>query len=242
MPVQADALMSQRGEPIARIPADPCPPAWSPLWDRHARSWGENPASPRLHTPCLPTPSEKPPSGSAWVHEIKHDGYRLIARRDGNRVRLYTRRGFDWSAKYPRIVESLLSLRVRSIIVDGEAVWAGKDGKSDLDKLHSNAHDDEVFLYAFDLLELNGEDYRQQPLEQRKGKLEKILGRTQGMRFSEHLDGDGETIFKHACKMGLEGIVSKRRDFPYRSGRTKRWVKVKNPGSAAVLRIQDGSW
>jgi bifunctional non-homologous end joining protein LigD len=77
----------------------------------------------------------------------------------------YTRRGYDWSAKYPRIVDSLLSLRVRSIIVDGEAVWAGTDGKSDFDKLHSNAHDDQVFLYGFDLLELNGEDYRQHPLE-----------------------------------------------------------------------------
>jgi bifunctional non-homologous end joining protein LigD len=79
--------------------------------------------------------------GSAWVHEIKHDGYRLIARRDGNRVRLYTRRGYDWSGKYPWIVEALQSLRVRSIIVDGEAVWCGKDGKSDFDMLHSNAHD-----------------------------------------------------------------------------------------------------
>ena len=192
--------------------------------------------------PCLPTPSQSPPKGWAWVHEIKHDGYRLIARRDGNRVRLFTRRGYDWSGKYPRIVESLLSLRVRSIIVDGEAVWAGKDGKSDFDKLHSNAHDDQVFLYAFDLLELNGEDYRQHPLEKRKAKLEKILARTQGMRFSEHLDGDGDTIFEQACKMGLEGIVSKRRDFPYRSGRCKSWVKIKNPDSPAVLRIQDGSW
>jgi bifunctional non-homologous end joining protein LigD len=99
-----------------------------------------------------------------------------------------------------------------------------------------------VFLYAFDLLELNSEDYQQHSLEKRKGKLEKLLARNQGMRFSEHLDGDGETIFKHACKMGLEGIVSKRRDFPYRSGRCKSWVKLKNPGSAAVLRIQDGSW
>jgi bifunctional non-homologous end joining protein LigD len=200
------------------------------------------PLPPGLQPPCLPSPSQKPPSGSAWVHEIKHDGYRLMVRRDGNRVRLYTRRGYDWSGKYPRIVEALLSLRVRSIIVDGEAVWVGKDGVSDFDKLHSNAHDDAVFLYAFDLLELNGEDYRQHPLEQRKAKLEKILARTQGMRLSEHLDGDGETIFKHACKMGLEGIVSKRRDFPYRSGRTKSWMKIKNPGSAAALRIQDGSW
>ena len=100
-----------------------------------------------------------------------------MARRDGNRVRLFTRRGYDWSGKYPRIVDSLLSLRVRSIIVAGEAVWAGKDGKSDFDKLHSNAHDSEVFLYAFDLLEVNGEDYRQHPLplEKRKAKLEKLL-------------------------------------------------------------------
>jgi bifunctional non-homologous end joining protein LigD len=83
--------------------------------------------------------------------------------------------------------------------------WAGQDGKSDFDRLHSRAGDDAVFLYAFDLLELNGEDYRQYPLEKRKAKLEKILARTQGMRFSHHLDDDGETIFKHAFKMGLEG-------------------------------------
>jgi bifunctional non-homologous end joining protein LigD len=201
------------------------------------------PLPPGFIAPAYPAPSQKPPSGSAWVHEIKHDGYRLIARSDGNRVRLYTRRGYDWARKYPWIVDSLLYLRVRSITVDGEAVWCGKDGKSDFDKLQSRAHDQQVFLYAFDLLELNSEDYRQHPLEKRKAKLEKLLARTeQGMRFSEHLDEDGETIFQHACKMGLEGIVSKRRDFPYRSGRCKSWVKVKNPNSPAVLRIQDGSW
>ena len=92
-------------------------------------------------------------------------------------------------------------------IVDGEAVWAGTDGKSDFDRLHSGAHDDQVFLYVFDMLELNGEDYHQHPLEKRKAKLEKILARTQAMRFSEHLDGDGVTIFEHACKMGSDGIV-----------------------------------
>ena len=103
-------------------------------------------------------------------------------------------------------------------------------------RLHSCAHDEAVFLYAFDLLELNSEDYRQHPLDRRKAKLEKLLARTQGMRFSEHMDGDGETIFNHACKMGLEDIVLKRRDFPYRSGRCKSSVKI-NPGLAAVLRI-----
>jgi bifunctional non-homologous end joining protein LigD len=93
-----------------------------------------------------------------------------------------------------------------------------------------------VLLYAFDLIELNGEDLRPAPLENRKGKLERLLARSNGIRFSEHLDGDGATIFAYACKLGLEGIVSKRRDLPYRSGRSKAWVKVKNPASAAVLR------
>jgi bifunctional non-homologous end joining protein LigD len=118
----------------------------------------------------------------------------------------------------------------------------GRDGKPDFDWLHSNCHDDEVFLYAFDLLELNGEDYRTHALEMRKAKLEKLLSRSSGIRFSEHLAGDGEIIFAHACKMGLEGIVSKRRDVAYRSGRVRCWLTIKNPAHPAMLRIQDGTW
>jgi bifunctional non-homologous end joining protein LigD len=171
--------------------------------------------------PCRPTASDRCKSGPEWVHEIKHDGYRLIARRNGERVRLYTRRGFNWADRYPRIVEALRSLPVRSIVIDGEAVVCGKDGKSDFDKLHSGTHDASVFLYGVDLIELDGEDLRPAPLEQRKGKLEKLLARNDGMRFSEHLDGDGAIVFKHACKLGLEGVVSKRRDLPYRSGRCR---------------------
>jgi bifunctional non-homologous end joining protein LigD len=98
-------------------------------------------------------------------------------------------------------------------------------------------HDANIFLYGFDLIELDGEDLRSAPLEHRKSKLEKLLARADGIRFSEHLD-----IFEHACKLGLEGIVSKRRDLPYRSGRCRAWVKVKNPASAAVLRIEGGTW
>jgi bifunctional non-homologous end joining protein LigD len=154
--------------------------------------------------PCLPTAAQKPPIGSQWVHEIKHDGYRLMARRQGGRIRLFTRHGYDWSKRYPRIVEALASLRVQSIIIDGEAVWCGRDGRTDFAKLHSHAFDDEVILYGFDLLELNGEDYRQHPLEKRKAKLEKILAWTQEIRFSDHFEGDGEIIFSHACRMGLE--------------------------------------
>jgi bifunctional non-homologous end joining protein LigD len=119
--------------------------------------------------PCLPTPRQKPPSGTQWVHEIKHDGYRLMARRQGSRIRLFTRQGCDWTKRYPLIVDALSSLPVQSIIIDGEAVWCGADGKPDFDKLHSHAYDAEVMLYAFDLLELNGEDYRPYPLVARIG-------------------------------------------------------------------------
>jgi bifunctional non-homologous end joining protein LigD len=112
--------------------------------------------------------------------------------------------------------------------VDGEAVWAGKDGKSDFDRLH--AHDHQIFLYAFDLLELNGEDYRQHPLEKRKAKSEKIPARTQGMRFSEHLDDDGESIFEQACKMGLEGIALQAAGFSL-----SKWSDKKLDGKSKLL-------
>jgi bifunctional non-homologous end joining protein LigD len=100
-----------------------------------------------------------------------------------------------------------------------------------------------VVLYAFDLIELDGDDWRPQPLVERKAKLAKLLSRAHdGIFFNEHREDDGALIFKHACRMGLEGIVSKRRDFPYRSGRTKSWIKVKNPASPAMLRVENGTF
>ena len=134
--------------------------------------------SPRIYRS---PPANCPPEASqrqGWIYEIKHDGYRLMARRDGNRIRLFTRHGYDWTKRYPLIADALGSLRVQSIIIDGEAVWCGQDGRSNFDKLHSHCCDHQVILYGFDLLELNGEDYRQHPLEKRKAKLEKILART----------------------------------------------------------------
>jgi bifunctional non-homologous end joining protein LigD len=188
--------------------------------------------------PCGPTWSRTAPSGRQWIHEIKQDGYRLIVRKDGRRVRLFTRRGFDWSGRYPVITIAMQSLRVRSATIDGEAVYCGRDGLTDFDKLHSRAYDDDVFLYAFDLLELNGEDLRKQPLDRRKGKLEQVLtAGGWGLRIVEHMDGDGPTIYQHACKLKLEGIVSKRKDLGYRSGPSRTWLKVKNPASPAALRI-----
>jgi bifunctional non-homologous end joining protein LigD len=190
--------------------------------------------------PCIPTRVSKPPVGPEWVHEIKHDGYRLIARKRDDRVRLFTRRGYDWTQRYPRIASAVASLRTASAVVDGEAVFCDGTGVADFERLHSRAYDDQVFLYAFDLLELDGEDWRPRPLAERKAKLSKLIAKAPpGIRYGEHLEGDGATIFAHACKLGLEGIVSKHREHPYRSGRSKAWLKVKNPAAPGVLRFKN---
>jgi bifunctional non-homologous end joining protein LigD len=196
--------------------------------------------SPGYIEPCIPTRSSKPPKGPQWVHEIKHDGYRLIVCKQDGRVRLFTRRGYDWTDRYPLIREAAAALRARSVTIDGEAVYCDQTGMAIFENLHSRAHDDRVFLYAFDLLELDGVDYRPQELCARKIRLERLLAKVRGgIAFNEHLAGDGAMIFKHACKLGFEGIVSKHREWPYRSGRSKSWIKVKNPASPAMLRLED---
>lgn len=193
--------------------------------------------------PCVPTIAKSVPTGPQWVHEIKHDGYRLMARKQGDRVRLYTRNGHDWASRYPTIVKAILSLKVESILLDGEAVICDKKGVADFERLHCRAYDAEACLYAFDLLELNGVEVGLEPFEDRKKKLAKVLRKPPyGLMLSEHTDDDGALIFKHACKLGLEGIVSKRRDLPYRSGRVKHWIKVKNPNGPAMVRAKDGTF
>jgi bifunctional non-homologous end joining protein LigD len=162
--------------------------------------------------PCIPTLVSQPPVGPGWVHEIKHDGYRLIARKHDGRVRLFTRRGYDWTHKFPLIVEAMTTHPEPAFVVDGEAVCCDEDGVANFEKLHSQSYNNQVFLYAFDLLELDGVDWRPQPLQERKAKLEKLLVKTRpGVRFNEHIIGDGATIFRHACKLGFEGIGSKRK-------------------------------
>lgn len=188
--------------------------------------------------PCMPTVAEKPPIGQVWVHEIKHDGFRLMVWRDGERVRLFTRRGFDWSERYPRIARSARKLRATRFLIDGEAVVVGDDGASDFEKLHSRAHDASVLLYGFDLLSVDGTDIRGERLEDRRGTLRLLLAHPEGIVFSDH-HPDGEVVFRHARKLGLEGIVSKRRDSLYESGRSKSWLKVKNPDSPAARRLVD---
>ena len=195
----------------------------------------------RSYDPCIPTRANVAPSGPEWLHEIKHDGYRIMLRRTGDRVRLITRNGYNWADRYPWIVQAARALKVRSAMIDGEAVVCGPDGVSDFKRLHSRAHDHAAFLYAFDLLELNGEDMRPLPLEQRKSKLARIVEGS-GIAFSEHTEGDGPEVFAAACKMGLEGIVSKRRDMRYIAGRSKAWLKIKNPIAPAMLRLDDDEW
>jgi ATP-dependent DNA ligase len=191
--------------------------------------------------PCIPTRADKPPAGPNWVHEIKHDGYRLIVRKAGDRVRLFTRRVYDWTERYPLIRNAVTELRADALVLDGEAVYCGGDGVANFEKLHSRAHDGGVFLYAFDLLELDGVDLRSQPLEERKGRLQHLLTEVTGtgIQFNEHIAGDGAVIFQHACELGFEGIVSKHRVHPYRSGPSKGWIKVKNPAAPGVLRFED---
>jgi ATP-dependent DNA ligase len=194
--------------------------------------------------PCLPTKTLQPPSGAAWLHEIKHDGFRVIARKDGDRVRLYSRPGNDLTYRFPLIVEALKRLRSRSCILDGEAVACGDDGVPSFDRIRYRRHDASVFLYAFDLIELNGDDLRREPLEVRKATLASMLAKAApGLRLNEHIEhGDGEVVFRHACQLGLEGIVSKRKGSAYRSGRSPDWLKMKNPACEAVRREAEEDW
>jgi bifunctional non-homologous end joining protein LigD len=163
--------------------------------------------------------------------------------KDGAKVRLYSRPGNDLTYRFPLIVESLARLRSRSCIIDGEAVACDDDGVPSFDRIRYRRHDGSVFLYAFDLIELDSDDLRREPLDTRKATLASLLRRAApGLRLNEHIEADGPTVFAHACKMGLEGIVSKRKGSPYRSGRSPDWLKAKNPACAAVKRETEEDW
>jgi len=170
--------------------------------------------------PCLPTSGTSVPATPTWLHEIKYDGYRLIVQREGERVRLFSRNGNDWSGRYPWIVEAALKNKHSQFVIDGEAVVLGVDGIADFNALHSRKHDHEVQLYAFDILALDGEDLRGVPLSARKASLARLLTRRpDGIFVAPFETGEiGPDLFRAACNMGLEGMVSKRSDRPYRAG------------------------
>jgi bifunctional non-homologous end joining protein LigD len=194
--------------------------------------------------PCLPSPADRPPSGPGWIHEIKHDGFRLMARGDAAGVRLLTRNGIDWTDRFPLIAKAAGAIQARSFLIDGEAVACDHDGMPCFDRLRYRRQDGRVFLYAFDLIELNGQDLRREPLERRKRELGKLLrwAAQIGLQFNEHIAEPGDVVFRHACKLGFEGIVSKRLGSPYISGRSRAWLKLKNPNAPAVRREAEEDW
>jgi bifunctional non-homologous end joining protein LigD len=158
-------------------------------------------------------------------------------------VRLLTRNRNDFTARYPLIVEAVEALPVRSCVIDGEAVVCDGDGLSIFEKLRWRHHDGHVFVWALDLLELDGQDMRREPIEVRKATLASVLRSCRaGLQFNQHLEHRGDIVFRHACKMGLEGIVSKRLGSRYVSGRSRDWLKFKNPNAPAVNRDFEEDW
>jgi ATP-dependent DNA ligase len=189
----------------------------------------------------LATNATKVPAGPEWLHEIKHDGFRIRVERDGDRVRLITRGGYDWTKRYPWIAESALKNRIKQFVIDGEAVVLGVDGISDFNALHSGKHSEEVQLCAFDVLAMDGEICAGFPYPCAKPILPgSCAGRPEGIFLSPFEQGEiGPDLFRKACEFGLEGLVSKHRDRPYQSGRSKHWIKVKNRKHHAFDRVQE---
>ena len=171
------------------------------------------------------------PAGREWLHEVKYDGYRIGCRIDGARVTLLSRNGKDWTDAFPEIVRAARAMKLRSALFDGEVCVVEPDGRTSFQALQnasSGGARASIIYFVFDLLYLDGRRLLSQPLEARKRALETLV-RVDGGRFryAEHLDADGPSAFREACRLGLEGIVSKRRDDPYQSGKRAGWLKTK---------------
>lgn len=191
-------------------------------------------ALPDFVPPCLATLQEKPPAGERWLHEVKFDGYRLQARIDRGAVRLLTRSGLDWTERFgATLSKALAELPCETALIDGEVVALSESGVSSFGALQealSEGATSALVFFGFDLLHLDGQDLRADPLLARKGRLEDLIrgaDETGPLRYSEHFIEPGQTMLRHACRMGLEGVISKRADAPYRSGRGRDWVKSK---------------
>jgi bifunctional non-homologous end joining protein LigD len=177
---------------------------------------------PSFIAPCRPTNAPRPPSGNDWLHEVKHDGFRIIARKNGKRVRLYSRPGNDLTWRFPLIVEAVAKLRPASCIIDGEAVACGEDGLSSFGRIRHRDHDASAFMWAFDLIELDGDDLRLEPLDARKAILGRVLARA-ALRFRAGRGPRWSSTMP--ASSGLRGVVSKRGESPYSSGRSRHWIK-----------------
>jgi bifunctional non-homologous end joining protein LigD len=189
----------------------------------------------RKPVPALATLVDAAPEGDAWLHELKFDGYRLLARVEGSHVKLLTRNGNDWTDRMPGLSNALGSLRAETAVVDGELVVLDADGVSDFQLLQNSLDQSSaapLVYYAFDLLYCEGEDWRGAACVDRKARLAKLLSTLSRsakrvIRLSEHVTGHGDEFFRKACEAKLEGIISKRAAAPYRPGRGRDWLKVK---------------
>ena len=185
------------------------------------------------YRPQLATLGSEPPSGDRWLHEIKYDGYRIGCIIDKKGVRLISRNGKDWTHVFPSIAEAAKKLKTRDAIIDGEVAMVMEDGRTSFAALQQaaagTASHTPLVYFVFDLLRLNGERLDQLPLEERKRRLRALVGakQTGRVRYAEHILGEGEKLFEHATRIGLEGIISKRRDLPYEPGRSDSWRKSK---------------
>lgn len=177
--------------------------------------------------PALATSIEKVPSGERWIHEVKFDGYRVQVHIANDAVKVLTRRGNDWTNRFKKIATDAWHLNVKTAIIDGEVIVPSADGVSDFSVLQNElrGQSTKLVLYAFDLLYLDGYDLRKAPLIERKSLLRSLVAKSD-ILFSESFETDGAAMFKEACKMGLEGVVSKVRDSRYHSDRGNDWVKV----------------
>jgi bifunctional non-homologous end joining protein LigD len=188
---------------------------------------------PTFVAPSLAQTTDQPPSGAKWVHEIKYDGYRIQARIDGGTIKLLTRTGLDWTGRFAAIARALGALGLSSGLIDGEIVVEDSDGIAKFSLLQADlsaGRQDRFVYYVFDLIYAEGYDLTPATLLDRKALLQDIVAAlpASSVRFTEHLAEDGPTMLEHACRLGLEGIVSKRVDLPYRSGRSDQWLKSKS--------------
>lgn len=212
-----------RAKQVARKPRQAKPPRTRPVAD----------TMPAFVEPCLATLQARPPEGENWLHEVKFDGYRLQAHVSGGAVKLLTRSGHDWTERFgKKLIAALAALPCEAALIDGEIVALSGTGSSfsALQAALSDGKVEDLVFFAFDLLYLDGEDLRSDPLLARKERLEALLQsapETGPLRFSEHFIEPGATMLRHVCRIGLEGVVSKRRDAPYRSGRGRDWIKSK---------------
>ncbi|THK37600.1 ATP-dependent DNA ligase [Ensifer sp. MPMI2T] len=184
--------------------------------------------------PCLASLVDKPPTGPDWAFEVKWDGYRLAVHIEPGRVRIITRGGYDWTERFPSIADDARRLAVKTAILDGEAVVLDDKGRSDFGMLQralgrrpAAYEAGAIILYCFDLLYLDGRDLRRLPQRERRRLLQPLVsGREGAIRFSEEAETDGEDFLRAACAHGLEGIIAKHREKPYRSGRGDWWQKI----------------